>query len=256
MPARGTYPEQGMDTVSGAAKGDQVVAGHRRHLAHPTGLQLRPQPRVGAVDLVAGDPGRRDLASTHRRSRSWPGRVWSQRQPRRGRRPPHAVRIVGPGAGQVQLPVDHGMACLAGVHQLDRDLGVLDPPGGAAVLALHAHGGGALLEVAGLVHHQHCPRIAQVPHEVGADVVADRVVIPDRRLSRCCTPSGLASPACSAIVQQFFLGGSANRPWTNALACRRRSTRANRPATRPINSSNSSSQRAGSTSTLSPAATV
>jgi hypothetical protein len=40
------------------------------------------------------------------------------------------------------------------------------------------------------------------------------------------------------------------------LARRRSSTRANRPATRPINSSNSSCQRAGSTSTLWPAATV
>ena len=76
--------------------------------------------------------------------------------------------------GQVQLSVNHRMPAAAGVHQVDRDLGVLDPPGGAGVLALYPNGSGALLEVAGLVHHQHRPRIAQVLHEVGADVVADR----------------------------------------------------------------------------------
>jgi hypothetical protein len=42
----------------------------------------------------------------------------------------------------------------------------------------------------------------------------------------------------------------------HALVRRRRSTRANRPATRPITSSNSSCQRAGSTSRLWPVATV
>jgi hypothetical protein len=50
--------------------------------------------------------------------------------------------------------------------------------------------------------------------------------------------------------------GSRSRPRTNALARRRRSTRPKRPATRPGNSSNDSCHRAGSTSTLWPAATV
>jgi hypothetical protein len=76
------------------------------------------------------------------------------------------------------------------------------------------------------------------------------------RASRCCIPSGLASPACSAIVQRFLRGRSESSPLTNALARRRSSTRANRPATRPITSSNSSCHRAGSTATLWPAATV
>jgi hypothetical protein len=69
-------------------------------------------------------------------------------------------------------------------------------------------------------------------------------------------PSGLASPACSAIVQQFLRGRSARSPSTNALARRRGSTRPNRPATRPSNSSSPACQRAGSTSRLWPAATV
>jgi hypothetical protein len=40
------------------------------------------------------------------------------------------------------------------------------------------HGRGALLEVPGLVDHQHRPRIAEVLDEVVTHVVADRVVVP------------------------------------------------------------------------------
>ena len=69
-------------------------------------------------------------------------------------------------------------------------------------------------------------------------------------------PSGLASPACSASVQQFLRGRSESSPSTNARARQRGSTRPNRPATRPSSSSRPSCQQAGSTSTLWPAATV
>ncbi|MFB7338361.1 hypothetical protein ACFC00_43285 [Streptomyces adustus] len=69
----------------------------------------------------------------------------------------------------------------------------------------------------------------------------------DARLSRCCIPAGLLSPAGSAIVQQFFRGNSASRPITNARALRRGSTRANRPATFAIRLSNTGCHRAGST---------
>ena len=64
--------------------------------------------------------------------------------------------------------------------------------------------------------------------------------------SRCCRPYGLASPACSASVQQFLRGRSDNSPSTNSRARRRGSTRVNRPAMRPIRASNMSCQRAGS----------
>jgi hypothetical protein len=37
----------------------------------------------------------------------------------------------------IQLPVDHGVPGIGGVEQVDGDLGVLDPAGGAGVLALH-----------------------------------------------------------------------------------------------------------------------
>jgi hypothetical protein len=72
------------------------------------------------------------------------------------------------------------MPAAAGVHQGDGDLGVLDPPGGAGVLALHPNRCRPLLEVAGLVHHQHRLRVAQVLDHVVAAVIAHLVVIPHR----------------------------------------------------------------------------
>src|SRR6185369_17315780 len=58
--------------------------------------------------------------------------------------------------GQVQGAVDQRVSTRRRVGQIDRDLGVLDPPGGAAVLALHPHRRGALLDVAGLINLCRC----------------------------------------------------------------------------------------------------
>jgi hypothetical protein len=177
----GDTSKQGVGSLAGAAHPDAVVTGHRQDIADLSSFQLAPQPGIGTVDLIAGHPSRRD-----------PGVQRTGQHPRGqlglGRKP-HLVRdagrlqegrIVGPGPGQVQLPVDHGMPGIGGVHQVDRHLGVLDPPSGAGVLALHAHGGGALLEIAGLVDDQHRLWVAQVLDEIGAHVVADRVVVPHR----------------------------------------------------------------------------
>jgi hypothetical protein len=67
-----------------------------------------------------------------------------------------------------------------GISQIDRDLRVLDPPGCAGVLALHTHRVDSLLEVPGLVNHQHSIRVAQVLDHIPAKVIADQVGIPDR----------------------------------------------------------------------------
>jgi len=180
MPALG-HGDQGVGGAGGATEADRVVAGHRQHVADASALQLGPQLGVGAVDLVTGDPGRRD-PGVQRTADHLGG------QGRLGHKPdligdaggPAPLSIVGPGAGQVQLPVDHRVPRLAGVHQVDGDLGVLDAARGAGVLALDPNRGGALLEVAGLVHHQHRVILAQVLDHIVADVVADRVVVPHR----------------------------------------------------------------------------
>jgi len=70
------------------------------------------------------------------------------------------------------------MSGAAGIHQVDGDLGVLDPPSGAGVLALHPNGRRSLLEVSGLVDHQDRLGVAEVLDYQGAHVVADRVVVP------------------------------------------------------------------------------
>jgi hypothetical protein len=41
------------------------------------------------------------------------------------------LRVGGPGLREVELAVDQGVPAGCGVGQVDRDLGVLDPPGGA-----------------------------------------------------------------------------------------------------------------------------
>jgi hypothetical protein len=194
-----------------------MVAGHRQHIADAAGLQLGPQPGVGAVDLVAGHPRRRDRgvqrAADHGR-----GQLGLGRKPDlvgdAGR--PQARRIINPALGQVQLPVDHGMAGAAGIHHVDGDLGVLDPAGGAGVLALHPNGRRPLLEVPGLVDHQDRLGVAQVLDHQGAHVVADRVVVPHRPGQQVLHPVRVGSPVCSAIVQQFLRGRSASNPSTNA----------------------------------------
>jgi site-specific DNA recombinase len=166
----------------GVAAGDHaVVAGHHQHVADRAGFQLGPQPGIGAVDLVGGHPCCRDAGI--QRAGQHPGG-----QLRLGGKPDlvgdagclQALGVTGPRPGQVQLPVDQPVPGIGGVDEVDGDLGVFDPAGGAGVLALHPNGGGAALEVAGLVDDQHCLGVAQVLDEVGADVIAHAVVVPHR----------------------------------------------------------------------------
>jgi hypothetical protein len=212
-------------------------------------------PGSGAVDLVAGHPGGRDTGVQRTGDHCL-------RQGRLGREPDlggdaggaAAGRIVDPALREVQVAVDHGVPSIGGIDEIDGDLGVLNAAGGAGVLALHAHRVGAFLAVPGLVDDQHRGGVGQVVEQVVADVVADLVVVPDRPAQQVLQAVGVAWPACSAIVQQFLRGRSASSPSTNARACRRGSTLAKRPATRPSSSSSPACHLAGVT--LWPAATV
>ncbi|GAA3503338.1 hypothetical protein GCM10019016_104480 [Streptomyces prasinosporus] len=78
----------------------------------------------------------------------------------------------------MERAIDGGVSVAGGVGEVDGDLGVLDPPGGAGVLALDADGAGALLQVAGLVHHQHGLVVGQVLQHERAQVVPDEVGVP------------------------------------------------------------------------------
>jgi NAD(P)-dependent dehydrogenase (short-subunit alcohol dehydrogenase family) len=97
--------EESVDAVAVAGGQDRVVAGHRQHIADASGLQLRPQRRVGAVDLVAGHPGGR-----HDSVQGTGDHLGSQG--RLGRKPdrlgnagrPASAGILNPASGHIQLP--------------------------------------------------------------------------------------------------------------------------------------------------------
>jgi excinuclease ABC subunit A len=56
-------------------------------------------------------------------------------------------------------------------------------------------------------------------------------------------PPGLSSPACAAIVQQFFTGNGASSPATKSRRRRRGSGRAKHASIVSINASNTSEHR-------------
>ena len=107
-----------------------------------------------------------------------------------------------------------------------RDLAILDAASGPGVLPLDPSGAIALLNVAGLVHHQDRSRVAQVPSDVIPQVIADRIGVPAGPAEQMLHPvrGEVRSPACSAIVQQFLRGRSASSPKTSLRARRRGST--------------------------------
>jgi hypothetical protein len=142
-------------------------------------LQCASQLRVTAVDLVAGNPGGL-VAGVQEPGDHTSGqfRFGGEGGFLRKARCAAAVGVGGPRARNVEFPVHCGVAALACVDQVDGDLGVFDPAGGAGVLALDADRAGALLHVAGLVDDQHRPVVVQVLHHVAAHVVTDGVGIP------------------------------------------------------------------------------
>jgi hypothetical protein len=172
-----------------------MVTGHRQHIADTAALQLGPQPWVGAVDLIAGHPGGRHAgvqgAGQHPGGQ---GRLGGKADLLGDAGRPAAVRVLEPASGHIQLPVDHGVPGLTGVQEVDGDLGVLDPSGGAGVLTLHPHRLTALLEIAGLVDDQHRLGIAQVLDQVPTEVVADPVVVPHRPTQQVLQPIGAGVP--------------------------------------------------------------
>lgn len=176
-------PGQPLDQVVGAdfarAGGDLVVAGDGEDVAELPLLQRGAQVRVGAVDLVAGHPGGADSgvqgAADHAGGEcGFRGEADAIGYPGG----PAAGRVLGPGARDIQFPVDSRVSARGGVDEVDRDLRVFDPPGRAGVLPLHADRRGALLQVPGLVDDQHRVIVLQLLDDEAAEVVADRVGIP------------------------------------------------------------------------------
>jgi hypothetical protein len=102
--------------------------------------------------------------------------------------------VAGPALGQVERAVDQGVPLRAGVGEEHADLAVLDPARGAGILPLHADRMRALLHEAGLIQHQHRPRIAQVLDDVGPQVVADPIGVPTHPTEEILHPVGRGIP--------------------------------------------------------------
>jgi site-specific DNA recombinase len=99
---------------------------------------LRPGP-----GQAGHQPAKRGAQHPPRVPASRPGQL--RRMPAVVHRPPKPGRIVSPGTRQVDPPAGQRPAARGGVAQEHADLRVLNPPGGAAVLALHAHRAQAFL---------------------------------------------------------------------------------------------------------------
>ena len=98
------------------------------------------QARVRAVDLVAGHPGCRDSGvqrgGDHRAGQC--GFGGETPLVRRDSGVVAPLRVVGPASGRYKARSIRACPRRRRVGQIHRDLGVLDPPGGAGVLALHS----------------------------------------------------------------------------------------------------------------------
>jgi hypothetical protein len=77
--------------------------------------------------------------------------------------------------------------------------------------------------------------------------VADRIGVPPVEFNKRCMPSGVRSPACSAIVHEFFRSAPDNKPNTYNLARRRESAWAKRPANASSNPARQRDRRSSAT---------
>ena len=121
----------------------------------------------------------------------------------------HAGPVIRPGLGEIQRPVDEGMAMARDVGGKHADLAVRDLARRAGVLSPDPARRPTLLEKAGLIDHQHCIRIGKGRDHVIAHHIAKRIGLPLRDLAE---PAGAtardrprlphaSSPSCAAQDQ-------------------------------------------------------
>jgi len=135
---------------------DRVLAADREDVA--AGARLRPHPQVRhvAVDAVGGDPGG-GHARVERPFAHGLRQFGLRREGAIVRDPggAAALAVVGPTGGQVERPIQEGVAARAGIGEEHADLGVGAPPRRAAVPRPDPRRLAALLQEPDLVDHQH-----------------------------------------------------------------------------------------------------
>lgn len=159
--------------------GHPSVGRDLEHVAHAEPPNRSAQLRVGAVHLVCGHPAHR-CPDGHRPFDHLPsqGGLGGELDVVRNAGGDPPVTVVDPAPGQVQRPVDEPLPAPRRIGEEHPALGVLDPPRGAGVLALHSDRVGALLQVTGLVDHQHRVRVGERLDDVAPQHVARLVDVP------------------------------------------------------------------------------
>ena len=188
----GQHGRELIDADRSGRGGDAPVGRHGQHVAQSVAAEGGPQRRVSTVDLIGGHPRRGDLrlnGAGDQRSR----------QGGFGRETPSvdrdsgvvaAIGIFGPRLGQVHSTVDEGVSAWGGVGQIHRDLGVLDTPRGAGVLALHPDRMQPLLHIPCLIEDQYRAGVAEGVDDVVAQIVTNPVGVPFRPRQQMLQPVG------------------------------------------------------------------
>ena len=145
----------------------------------PSRSTPQPQVAVAAVDLIPGNPAEGN-SRFHRPFKH------QLRQLRLGpechflRYPglPSPLPVLCPHLRQVQFAVQQRPAIGRGISQEYANLTVLDPARRAAVLTLHPNRLVPLLQESGLVYHQNCVSVGQMPDHVVFQVISNQVRVP------------------------------------------------------------------------------
>jgi hypothetical protein len=175
---------------------DVLIGGHPQDVATAAVLHAGAQPIVPPVDLIGQHPGARSAAIQRPLQQQPADLGLGQKRHLLGDPSlPPALRILRPGLGQVQRPVDEGTALGSGVGQQHPHLAVLSLAQAAAVLPTHPRRLGALLRDTGLIENQHPRGIAQMGHDVPPQDVAHRVDLPHGASQQVLHPVRRAVPS-------------------------------------------------------------
>ncbi len=163
---------------------------HVQHVAQAPLPQGRPEGGGPPELVVTGHPSKRHVRPRALQQVQANARAFLERHLFRDVRLLPASRVFGPRVGQVQAPIQRGVALGRDVGQEHAHLAVLDLAQPPAPLPGHAAGGVALLGKAAAVHDQYRvgvgPRLGHVPTQLRHN----RLVVPGRRRARS------AAPAC------------------------------------------------------------
>jgi len=145
-------------------------------------LANAPQGRfdiADAIDAVGCNPTERRVAGDGARDHgARHGRLGGKAGAFRHMGFGHARRIVRPGLGQIERPIDEGMTVARHIASEYPDLAIGDLARRAGILPRHAARRLALLEEAGFIDHQDGIGIDQRLQRVIANDVAQRIRIP------------------------------------------------------------------------------